>query len=85
MYNTIVLYCTLYCSAAEMPWPTTLFSPDRNPVFGTDDDKCHIMILIVFFSENESCDAKMTIPTNGESYHNHNMIIILIFSPNGEL
>lgn len=58
-----------YCSAAKVFWPT-LFC-----LFGTDANKCHIVMIFIvfFFSENKDCDAKILIPTNRESYHNHNI------------
>lgn len=48
------------------------FSPDVFVYCGTDP-KCH-MILIGFSSENLSKEkiSKKIIPTNNESYHNHN-------------
>lgn len=48
-----------YCSAAEMCWVQIFFSTCS---FGTNANNCHHFIIV--FSENEHCDAKMSIPTN---------------------
>lgn len=33
-----------------------------------DPNKCHIVLVLIFCSENENVDAKMIFPTNHESY-----------------
>ena len=39
----------MYCSAAEMPWPTHFYLQMylKTCLFGTDSNKCHMMIWIV--------------------------------------
>ena len=58
-----------------MPWPVNLVLKKKETcLFGTDTNKCHIiMSLIVFPSENETCDAQTITVINCESYHNHNI------------
>lgn len=62
-----------YCSAAMV---YISCSPDvRNHVclVQTPTIITSSLSFYSFFSENESCDAKMIIPTNDESYRNRNV------------
>lgn len=44
--NSIIMK---YCSAAETPWPINLFSRcEKTCLFGTNHNKCHIMMLTFF-------------------------------------
>ena len=56
----------------------TLFFSRCKKEFGTDPNKCHIMILIVFSVEMEmKIDANMIMPTNNHiaiGQNNRNMI-----------
>jgi len=63
-------------------------------MFGTNTNKYHIMIVILFlFSENENCDTKVIIHAKRESYRNRNICQInrniisfftISFSPPGQ-
>lgn len=47
--------------AVEMHWPADLAPQmwENICLFGTDPNKCHIMIAFFPPSENEDCDVKM--------------------------
>ena len=54
-----------YCDAAETSClHITLYRLKKTSLFGTDSHKHHIIIILMFFNENENNDVKSIIPSN---------------------